>query len=157
MAIEGKIKPTEDFWINLSAESIYGSSERIAKAGETLKTVITWAFGIFTVGGFALTVFGTNFKSYSPWGLYLFGTAFFLLTIAQVFIVKSQAPVTKEYNDQDPAEVKKVFVEKVRVQSAIFSWAMGITFTAFFLLAAGILIQFAALTKKEVEKKNQHL
>ncbi|HMI79316.1 MAG TPA: hypothetical protein VK484_11015 [Ferruginibacter sp.] len=153
MAIEGKIKPDEDFWINLSAESIYGSSERMVKAGETLKTVITWAFGIFTVGGFALTIFGTNLKTYDHYGLYLFGGAFFLLTIAQILIVKSQAPVTISYNPYDPVQINIIFVEKVRTQSAIFNWAMGIAFTAFFLLAAGILIQFAALTKKDEEKK----
>jgi hypothetical protein len=153
MPIDGKIKANEDFWINLSAETIYGSSERVAKAADTLKTVITWAFGVFSVGGFTLTVFGDSLKDYNQTALLLFGFAFALLTIAQILIARAQSPFSKKYLDTDPVEIKKTFSEATVTQIRAFRLAMGVSFTGFLLLAIGILVQFANLKTKEKDIK----
>lgn len=152
MPIDGKIKPNEDFWQNLASESIYNSAEKIAGASTALKTVITWAFGIFSVGGFSLTVFGNLLKDYNWWALIIFGIAFFLLTIAYALASQAQYPIAKKYNDAVPAEIKAAFSEVVSTQSKFFKTASTVTILGVFLIALGILIQFGNIKKSGAVK-----
>jgi hypothetical protein len=152
MPIDGKNKPNEDFWQNIASESIYNSSEKITASTTALKTVITWAFGIFAVGGFSFSVFGNSLKEYNFYALISFGIAFFLLTIAYALASQAQYPVAKKFNDSQPVEIKAAFSEVVATQSKFFKAAAAITITGVFLIAVGILIQFGNIKKTNAVK-----
>lgn len=148
MPIDGTLDASPKFWLNLAAESIYNSAEKISKSCETLKTIIGWTFGLFATGGFVITTFG-NLPKYSIYTLYSFGIAFFLLTIAYALSAEGQYPVVKEYNDHDPFQIKKVFGGAVALQASRFRTAATITFVGFFFLGLGILIQFPNTKEKK--------
>lgn len=155
MAIDGTIKPNESFWINLSAESIYGSSEKISKATETLKTVITWAFAIFSVGGLGLSAFGNSFKDYDSCTLFCLGVGFSLLTICYFLSSYAQFPVAKKYKDTHPVEIKQVFSNRVKTQSFFFKLATGLTFLGLFCIALAILLQFNHMKENAIESNKK--
>jgi hypothetical protein len=137
----------------MAAESIYNSAEKRTKSVESLKTVIVWAFTLFSVGGFAVSLFG-KLNEFHTYALISFGIAFFMLTIAYVQAGRAEYPVVNEYNPNEAKDIKKALSNVVAAQSERFKWASGITSIGFFFLAIGLLIQFGAVKKetKEIEK-----
>jgi len=131
-----------DFWCNIAAESIYNSADRRAKAADTLKTLITWAFGLFSTGGFAVSLFG-SIKEFNGCALICFGIAFFLLTIAYCVANMAQYPVAQTFNAQNPAAIAVSFSQAVKKQAHVFNIAVVISSLGFFFFALGLLLQFA--------------
>ncbi len=151
MAISDTNKANEDFWCNIAAESIYGSSERRAKSVDSLKTLITWAFGLFSTGGFAFTLFG-NIKDFDGYALINFGIAFFLLTIAYSVANMAQYPVAETYRPSEPVAIANSFSRAVKKQMRIFNVAVGVVSLGFFFFALGLLLQFANVRKNASPK-----
>ncbi|OOQ58796.1 hypothetical protein [Mucilaginibacter pedocola] len=141
MAINDKNMAGGDFWCNVAAESIYTSADRRAKAADSLKTVITWAFGVFSTGGFAVSLFG-SIKEFNGSALICLGVAFFLLTIAYCVANMAQYPVSETYNAQDPVEITIAFSKAVKHQATVFNTAVIISSSGFFFFALGLLLQF---------------
>lgn len=142
MAIGDKNNSTNpDFWMNLAAEHIYNSADRRTASVEALKAVILWAFGIFSAGGFTLTMFGA-LKDFDTYALYSFGIAFFLLTSAYYIASEAQFPRVEKFKLGEPGKIADAYSNTVKSQSAIFKVASAITGIAFFFLAAGLLIEF---------------
>jgi len=150
MSISDQNKTDANFWCNFSAEQVYNSSERRAKSVEALKAVIVWAFALFSVGGFVVTLFG-SLKDYSVYGLICFGIAFFMLTLSYHLAGKAQYPVMKNYVQDDPSEIADAFNEAVEKQTGAFKRAAATTAVGFFFLALGILIQFGSVKKEQAQ------
>jgi hypothetical protein len=148
MAIADKNIANENFWCNLSAENIYSSADRRQKSVDALKAIILYAFGLFSVGGFMLNIFGAV-KDFDSSALYAFGIAFFLLTVAYFLAGQAQFPAEAKYKQADPVEIAEAHNKSVRQQSRWFRGAAAVTGVAFFSLAIGILIQFATVKDKK--------
>ena len=140
---------TPDFWANMAAEHIYTTAERRVTSAKTLETIILWAFGFFSVGGFALRLFGT-LKEFNDWALICFGVCFFLLVLAYYYAGKSQFPDSQTFRMGDIQQIATAFSDSAKTQTSVFKTATALTGVAFFFLALGLLILFG--TVKEEEK-----
>jgi hypothetical protein len=144
MSIADKNMADEDFWCNLAAESIYSSADRRSKSVEALKGVITWAFGLFTTGGFFLGLFG-KINDTNPVALVSLGIGFSLLTIAYSQAYKAQYPVPETFRPLVPEDVLNAFKSAVVAQSKLFKQAVTITSAGITFIAIGILIAFGTI------------
>lgn len=150
MPIDGKNMLTPDFWANMAAEHIYTTAERRVTSAKTLETIILWAFGFFSVGGFALNLFGA-LKEFNHWALICFGVCFFLLVLAYYYAGKSQFPDSQTFRMGDIQQIATAFSDSAKTQTRVFKTATALTGVAFFFLALGLLILFGTV-KKEEEK-----
>ncbi len=138
-----------DFWANMAAEHIYSTAGRRVVSAETLRTIILWAFGFFSVGGFALNLFGT-LKNFHQLSLVCFGICFLLLVLAYYFAGQAQFPASKTFKVGSTTEIADAFSNSAKKQTNIFQIATTLTGIGFFFLAVGLLIQFGNV--KEVRK-----
>ena len=145
MPIDGNSSPTNPvFWQNLAAEHIYNSADRRTASVEALKAVISWAFTIFSLGGFALTLFG-QLKDFDQNALIAFGIAFFLLTLAYYVASRAQFPSVEKFKLGDSRAIADAYSNTVRLQAVTFRWAAAFTGLGFFFFASGLLIQFGTV------------
>lgn len=151
MALSDRNTTGPAFWANLAAEQIYNTPERRQQSVEALKTLIAWAFTLFSVGGFALNLFGT-FKEFSRVALICFGLTFLFLTIAYYLASKAQFPDLASYIPGDISQIQDAFNASSTEQSEKFETASIVTGIGFSLLAVGLLIQFATFQRDTVSK-----
>lgn len=149
MAINETNITSDNFWLNMAAEAVYSAAQKRSKSVENLKTAISWGFGLFSISGFVIALFGPV-KEYDSKALICFGIAFAMLTVAYIVASNAEFPVMESFNTNVTDEIKNAFSETVKKQTEIFKWAAGVAAVAFFLIVAGILVQ--TTFKKEILK-----
>jgi hypothetical protein len=150
MAVESTNIVSEKFWLNLAAEQIYSTFEKRAASVKSLQTIILWTYGLFTASGFVSSIF-KDVSAFPDSSLFLFGGAFFLLTIAYALSNEAQNPVTSKFHPNDTVGIANSFSTAVKKQADYFKWASGITLLGFFLFALALLFLFK--DKADAKKK----
>lgn len=156
MAITDKNLASENFWLNIAAESIYDTYNRRAKAVENLQKLIAWGLGLFTTGSF-LIFFFPKAEGLSDQTFRYFCIAIALLVLGYFLASVSGFPLPSKYNPNDPVDIKKKFVRGVVISSITFSFSIVFVFAGFLFIATGIFQQGgtprakAAAPKKELQ------
>lgn len=141
----------DSFWLNLTAESIYTSSDKREKSVKDLNSLILWTFGLFAAGtGGFLSIFG-GIKDFDQYALISFAIAFFFLCLAYFCSNRALYPVAKTLHPADVASIKTAFTETTKKQIQRFQWASGFAAFGFFCLASGIFFQFWSLSKPKTQ------
>jgi hypothetical protein len=148
MPIDSNNTPGDDrFWLNLAAETIYGSPQKREDSVKGLTSLIVWTFGLFAAGtGGFLSIFG-GIRDFSFNTLIAFSFAFFFLCLAYYLANRALYPVAKSLIPADVSSIKTAFSETTTKQTVRFQWASCFTAIGFFCLAAGIFFQFWSLSK----------
>lgn len=154
MAITDQNLASENFWLNIAAESIYDTYNRRAKAVENLQKLIAWGMGLFTTGSF-LIYFFPKADGLSQQTFQYFCIAIGMLVLGYFLASVSGFPLPSKYNANDPADIKIKFTRGVIISSVTFSFSILFVFAGFLFIALGIFQQGSTPRTTPAEPKKE--
>jgi hypothetical protein len=142
MAISDKNIVSDNFWLNLGAEQVYGTLAARSAATDRLQKNIVWVFSIYT----SIAIAGVVFSKKEDWNTYTlvsFGLAFLFLTISYWLASLSTFSHPESFYGSDVKSITTAFNNAIKSGNSYFNWATALCSAGVFFYSAALFLLFA--------------
>lgn len=133
----------ENFWINLGAEHVYLSEQRMQESADRLQKAIVWVFGIYSSITFG-SVLWSKKEDWDVFALILFGIAFVFLILSYWQITMATFHSAKLIHISAAADIKGEYGNSIIKFTKNFKYALILSTVGVVLYCVALIIQFAS-------------